>query len=196
MKFDILKMQKEDHIDFGYGRAGKDTNVEKSDLYFLQKRDFDIIEPTELMTGVFVGYRPTSNNSMFYAPWMMQTCYHSDDDLKHIYKLVKRSADMPDWITYDYFIMNASGKILLKNFDFDTSVDQNGVIRLSSPEHNLKFYVYPAEKRNYSYKTHFCYGDDFDELNQHIKEMVSAKIVQVPKNFKKGFSETSSLGRE
>ena len=179
-----------------YERASKYFGLTKSDLHFWRNGHFSLIDTPTLMSGVMVGYRPTSNNPMFYAPWMMQTCYHSNDDLKRIYDIVTRR-NTPDWSTYDYFIMDCNGRMIYRNFDLKESIDENGVIHLLSPDHDLNALVYPAERKKYPYKHFYCYGRGFKELNNHIRDVADAKIIKTPKDFKKGFEQTAEefLGR-
>ena len=173
-----------------YDRASKQLNISKNDLVFWHKKNFSLIDTPTLMSGVLVAYRPTSNNPLFYAPWIMKTCFHSNKDLGYIYRVVTRPAYVPDHETYDYFIMDASGKILFKNFELDKNIDKNGIIHLSSPNHDLDNLVYPAQNRQFAYKHIFCYGRSIDELNDHLKSLTSAKIIKKPKDFKKGFTIT------
>lgn len=179
-----------------YERASKFFGISKNDLCFWHKGHFSLIDTPTLMSGVFVGYRPTSNNPMFYAPWTMKTCFHSNDDLNYIYRLVNRQGFVPDWATYDYFVMDASGRILFRNFEIDKTIDENGVIHIVSPKHDLDNLVYPAERRKFAYKHQFCYGRSFDELNHHVKMMAESKIIRKPKHFKKGFSNIDNLERQ
>lgn len=197
MKFDLFRTYSFDKkVDMRHNYTGKQMNLSPSDLCFLHKGHFDLIDTATLMSGVFVCYRSTSNNPGFYAPWIKKTCFHSNNDMSYIYRLVKRPGNIPDWATYDYFIMDASGKILFKNIEIDKTIDKNGVIHLSSPEHDLDELVYPAERKKYSYKHHFCHGREFKELNRQIVGMVDSKIIKTPKNFKKGFSKGESLEKE
>ena len=196
MKFDLFRAYCFDKKgNMRYDRASKWMGLTPSDLYFWHKGHFDLINTATLMSGVFVGYRPTSKSPIFYAPWRFDTCYHSNEDLRRIREIVTKK-NTPDWATYDYFIMDASGRILFRNFELEKTIDDNGVIHLSSPEHDLDDLVYPAERRKYSYKHHFCYGRGFKELNRHIIGMADSKIIKTPKNFKRGFAEVENLERE
>ncbi len=197
MKRNLLKphyLNKDGSIN--YNRASKSLNMSQNDLYFFHKGHFDLIDSATLMTGVLVACRPTSQNPLFYAPWNLKTCYHSNKDLVYIYNLVMKPAYIPDYETYDYFIMDASGRVLYKNFDFDKTINKNGVIHFSSPQHDLDKLVYPTTKTNYHYKHYFCYGRTIDELNEHIKDMARAKLIKRPKHFKKGFSQTQDIEKE
>ena len=187
--------KKDGSID--YERSSKSLGMTKSDLYFLHKGHPDFIDVPTLMSGVFVGYHPTSTSPMFFAPWMMQTCYHSNNDMKHIRDVITRR-HVPDWSTYDYFIMNCNGEILYKNFDIKSTIDENGVIHISSPDGSLNDVVYPASRKKYPYKHFYCYGRNFDSLNRHIRSTAEAKIIKTPKHFKKGFSNTTEhpLGQQ
>ena len=68
-------------------------------------------------------------------------------------------------------------KPFLKSFGFlmifalDKDIDKNGIIRLSSPNHDLDNLVYPAQNRQFAYKHIFCYGRSIDELNDHLKSL-------------------------
>ena len=179
-----------------YERASKWFGLSPSDLRFWNKGHFSLIDTPTLMSGVFVCYRPTSKNPMFYAPWVQKTCFHSNDDLNYIYRLVNRPGFVPDWATYDYFIMDSTGRVLFRNFEFDKSIDENGVIHLSSPEHDLDDLVYPAEGKKYAYKHQFCYGRGFKELNNHVRMMADAKVIRTPKHFKKGFEQVEEAERK
>ena len=196
MKSNLLNTYCDKNGNVNYKRASKFFGISPDDLCFWHKGYFNLIDTITLMSGVFVGYRPTSDNPMFYASWTMKTCFHSNDDMNYIYRLVMRLGNLPDWATYDFFVMDASGRILFKNFEIDKSVDENGVVRLHSNGHGLQYMIYPAEKRKFNYKHHFCYGKDFKELNKHIVGLTDAKIIKKPKHFKKGFSETKNLEME
>ena len=172
-----------------YERTSKSLGMTQSDLYFLHKGRFDYIDAPTLMAGVFVGYHPTSTSPIFFAPWMMETCFHSNKDLRRIREIITRE-NTPHWSTYDYFIMDCNGKILYKNFDMQSTIDENGVIHLTSSDYSLNDMVYPATRKKYPYKYFYCYGRTFDSLNKHIKDVADAKIIKLPKHFKKGFSKT------
>ena len=173
-----------------YDRASKFFGYTKSDLHLIFKNDFKYLDAPTLMSGVQVGYHPTSNSPIFFAPWVLRTCYHSKEDLTYIRNLICGKPDSPSWATYDFFIMDASGKILYKNCDITQTIDENGVIHLKNEKHDLNHLVYPAERKKYSYKKVFCYGSTFQSLNSHIKSLSDKKIINVPKHFKKGFSKT------
>jgi hypothetical protein len=143
------------------------------------------------MSGVQVGYHPTSKSPMFFAPWIMQTCYHSKEDLHYMRELILGRPNSPPWATYEYFIMNADGQILYSNCDIKHSIDENGVIHLKSQDNNLDHYVYPANRKKYNYKKVYCYGSTYKSLNSHIVSLSEKKIITPPKHFKKGFSKTS-----
>jgi len=197
MKINLLKphyLNKDGSVN--YKRASNALNMSQNDLRYFYTNNFGLIDSATLMTGVLVACRPTSQNPIFYAPWNFKTCYHSNNDLSYIYNLVIKPAYIPDWETYDYFIMDASGHVLYKNFDFDKTIDKNGVIHLSSSQHDLDKLVYPATKTNYHYKHYFCYGRTIEELNDHIKNMAGAKLIKRPKNFKKGFSQAQNIEKE
>ena len=87
--------------------------------------------------------------------------------------------------------MNSEGKILSSNLNIEQSIDENGIIHLKSDDLSLNHLVYPAERKQYSYKKHFCYGKNFNDLNSHIKALVEKKVISKPKDFKKGFSQTT-----
>ena len=193
MKLDLInKRYYNKDGTMNYEKASRHFGLSKSDLQFFHKGHFSLIDTPTLMTGVFVGYRPTSNNPIFHSPWRMQTCYHSNEDLSRIYGIVTGSS-YPAWSTYDYFIMDSSGKMLYKNFKIEQTVDENGVIHLVSPEHGLDNVVYPAERRKYGYKCYYCYGKDMKSLNDQIKYIANAKVIKTPKHFKKGFVKTENL---
>lgn len=179
-----------------YERASKYFRMSKSDLVFWHKGHFSLIDTPTLMSGVFVCYRPTSKSSMFYAPWINKTCFHSNDDLNYIYKLVMKPGFIPEGEGYDYFIIDSTGKVLFKNFEFDKKIDENGVIHLVSPEHDLDDLVYPAEGKKYAYKHQFCYGRGYRELNNHVRMLADAKAIKIPKHFKKGFEDIEDLERQ
>lgn len=174
-----------------YDRLSRLVGLTKSDLIFQAKNNFNLIDSASLMSGVFVGYHPTSKSPMFFAPWDMRTCYHSNDDLKRIYGLATNNFPVPDWSTYDYFIMDASGKILYTNCAISQTIDENGVVHLQTDDYSLNHFVYPAERRKFNYKHYFCYGCSLEELNKHIKDFTECKIIKKPKNFQKGFSKTA-----
>ena len=190
MALDIFKryhFNKDGSIN--YERSSKSLGMTQSDLYYLHKGNFEYIDSATLMSGVLVGYHPTSKNPMFFAPWMMETCYHSKDNLRYIRNVITGNGT-PSWETYDYFIMDASGKILFKNFDLTTKIDENGVIHLSTDDCSLNAMVYPAPRTKYPYKHYFCYGRDLNDLNKHIRMVADKKITKLPKHFKKGFTKT------
>ena len=172
-----------------YEKASKLLGLTPSDLHFYLNDKSSLLDPTELLSGVFVGYQPLSESPIFMPYWMNQTCYHSKDDLRHIRHLL--DGPEPKWNNYNFFVMSSSGKILCKNFDLNVSVDENGIFHLTSNDTKLNQLVYPASRTKYPYKKFFCYGKDFDELNKHIAMMISSKRISVPKNFKNGFSKTS-----
>ena len=174
-----------------YERASKYFGLTQSDLHFYFKGRFDLIDSVTLLSGVFVGYHPTSKNPMFYAPWMMKTCYHSSDDLKYIYGLATNHHSVPDWSTYDYFIMDANGKILFSNFKVSRAIDENGILHLKSDEHELNHFVYPAQRKKHGYKTYYAYGRSLNDVNHHIEMLLERKVVKKPKDFKRGFSKTT-----
>ena len=174
-----------------YARASKFYGLTQSDLHFFHKGRFDLIDSTSLMSGVFVAYHPTSKHPMFYAPWMMKTCYHSNDDLKYLYGLATNHHSVPDWDTYDYLIMDANGEILFSNFKVSRTIDENGVLHLKSDEHELDHFVYPAQRKKYNYKHYYAYGRTLNDVNEHIKMLMDKKIIKKPENFKKGFTKTS-----
>lgn len=193
MKLKFLKSYYYDkNGKINYEKASKHFGLSKSDLQFFHKGHFSLIDTPTLMTGVLVGYRPTSNNPMFYSPWRMQTCYHSNDDLSRIYGIITGSS-YPAWSTYDYFIMDSSGKVIYTNFKMNQQIDENGVIHLTAPEHGLDNVVYPAERRKYGYKCYYCYGKDMKSLNEQIKYVADAKVIKLPKHFKRGFVKTENL---
>lgn len=190
MALNIFKryyFNKDGSID--YKRSSKALGMTESDLYFMHKGHPDYIDTARLIGGVFVGYHPTSKSPMFFAPWMMETCHHSNKDMKHIVDVIT-GRHVPDWSTYDYFIMDSTGRILFKNCDVSSAIDENGVIHLSSTDRSLDYAVYPAPRKKYPYKCFFCYGKGFDELNRHINMTIDANIIKKPKNFKKGFTKT------
>ena len=172
-----------------YDRASRWFGMSPSDIRFWHKDHFSLIDTPTLMSGVFVCYRSTSKNPMFHSSWVQKTCFHSNDDLNYIYRIVKKIDFVPDWATYDYFIMDSTGRILFRNFELDKLIDENGVIHLFSPKHKLDHLVYPAEEKKYAYKHQFCYGRDFKELNNHVKMLAKAKAIRIPKHFKKGFEQ-------
>ena len=175
-----------------YERASKYFGLTQSDLHFYYKGRFDLIDSVTLLSGVFVGYHPTSKNPMFYAPWDMKTCYHSSDDLKLIYGLATNHHCVPDWSTYDYFIMDANGKILFSNCEISQTIDENGIIHLKSKiGYDLDHYIYPAERKKYGYKSYYAYGRSLNDLNQHIEMLLERKVIKKPKDFKRGFSKTT-----
>lgn len=176
-----------------YDRLSRLAGLTKSDLIFQAKNNFNLIDSASLMSGVFVGYHPTSKNPMFFAPWIMKTCYHSNEDLKYINGLVTKQYDVPDWATYEYFIMDSSGKMLYKNCNVSQAIDESGVIHLQTDDYSLNHFVYPAERKKYKYKNFYCYGSSFDDLNSHIKSLSGSKIITTPKHFKKGFSKTAEI---
>lgn len=100
------------------------------------------------------------------------------------------SKPVPDWATFDYLIMDSTGKILHKNFTFDQTIDENGIIHLSSPEHSLDTLVYVADRKKYKYKIHFCHGKNLDHLNNYTADLIDKGYIKTPKNFKKGFTKT------
>ena len=110
-----------------YTRASKTWGIDKNDLYFYFNPDFNLVDPASLVGGVFVAYRLSSQNSLFYSTWKQMTCYHSKDDLVLLHNLITRPRE-PNWATYDYLIMDSAGKILDKNFSIDQTVDENGII--------------------------------------------------------------------
>jgi len=171
-----------------YERASKFFGLSKSDLIFLKKTETCPIEKTTLMSGVFVGYHPTSENPIFFAPWNLKTCYHSKKDLSFIQKLI---FGVPEtiWDTYDYFIMDANGKMLFKNCNISQTINENGVIHLKFEDENLDYFVYPAQRKDFSYKNIYCFGNSYKNLNLFIKELIKAKIILKPRNFNKGFIE-------
>ena len=178
-----------------YDRASKFFGLSKSDLQFFHKGHFPFIDAPTLMSGVMVAYRPTSTNPMFHSSWIMKTCYHSNSDLKYINDIITKQ-NVPEWATYDYFIMDASGRILYKNCDVKKTVDENGVIHLDSDEHQLNHVVYPAERKKYTYKHYYCCGKDMRDLNEQIKELTNSKIIVKPSHFKRGFEQEESIERE
>lgn len=169
-----------------YERASKFFGLSKSDLIFFRKIETYPIEKTTLMSGVFVGYHPTSENPVFFAPWNLKTCYHSKKDLSFIQKLIYGVPE-PIGETYDYFIMDAEGKMLFKNCNISQTINENGVIHLKFEDENLDYFVYPAERKGISYKSYYCYGNSFEALNSHIKDLIKEKIILKPKDFHKGF---------
>ena len=173
-----------------YDRASKYFGFSKSDLYFMSHNDFEYLDSPTLMAGVQVGYHPTSKSPMFFAPWFLQTCYHSQKDLQHIRDLISNRPDSPKWSTYEYFIMASNGKILYKNCDISQTIDENGIIHLKTEESSLNHFIYPAERKKYNYKRYFCYGRDLNDLNSHIKSLHEKKIIKLPKQFKKGIPKT------
>ena len=175
-----------------YDRASKFLGYSKSDLIFMMKHDFPHIDYQNLMTGVYVGFHPTSKSPIYFAPWQLQTCYHSQEDLKFMDRLIWEKESEPSWATHEYFIMDADGKILFKTFDLDITqtIDENGVIHLKTPDGNLNEFIYPAELKKYPYKRHFCYGRNLKSLNSHITTLCEKKYINKPKNFKKGFFNT------
>lgn len=177
---------------FNYDRASKFMGYTKSDLIFLCKNSSHIIEQHKLMTGVFVGFHPTSKSPIFFAPWQLRTCYHSKEDLEYIERTVWGKPDAPSWATYEYFIMDACGNILFKTpkLKFDQTIDENGVIHLKSDEGDFNYYIYPVDRKKYAYKKHFCYGSTYKSLNAHITTLAEKKFIKPPKHFKKGFSKT------
>lgn len=172
-----------------YDRSSKSLGMSKSDLIFMHKGRPDVVDTPQLISGVFVGYHPTSTSPMFFAPWIMQTCYHSNKDMSHLRDIIYHR-HAPDWSTYDYFIMDSSGKVLYKNFDITTKQDENGVIHLSSPDGSLCHAVYPAQHKQYPYKRFFCYGRDIADLNRHINMAADKKIIKKPKHYHHGFTKT------
>ncbi len=174
-----------------YDRASKVLGYTKSDLRLILKNDFKFIDSSDLMAGLQVGYHPTSKSPIFFAPWILQTCYHSKEDLKYMRDLICRRPDAPSWATYDFFIMNTEGKILYQNCDISQTIDKNGIIHLKTKDGDLNHLVYPAERKKYPYKKFYCYGSTFQSLNSHIKSLSEKKIIRLPKHFKKGFSKTS-----
>ena len=173
-----------------YERMSKFLGMTKSDLIFSRKTESFPLDKILHMSGVFVGVHPTSTSSIFYAPWQMRTCYHSEEDLRYIQKLISRRLGA-EWETYEYFIMDSSGKIIDKNCDISQSIDENGVIRLDLND-GLEYFVYPAQRKKISYKHYFCYGSTLDGLNSHIKKLVQEKITLKPENFKNGFTKLDS----
>lgn len=176
---------------FNYESASKFLGMTQSDLYFSRNGNFSLINSNDLMSGVLASIKYTSKSPIFHSTWSMNTCYHSDEDLKFLRRLVRKPSEIPDWSTYDYFIMNSSGKILHSNCEISQTIDENGVFHLVSENQDLNLLVYPAKRRKYAYKHYFCYGKDFDDLNKHIAMMISSKRISVPKNFKNGFSKTT-----
>lgn len=176
---------------FNCDRASKFLGYTKSDLRLILKNDFKFIDSPDLMAGLQVGYHPTSKSPIFFAPWILKTCYHSKEDLKYMRDLICRRPDAPSWATYDFFIMNAEGKILYKNCDISQTIDENGIIHLKTKDGDLNHLVYPAERKKYPYKKFYCYGSTFQSLNSHIKSLSEKRIIRLPKHFKKGFSKTS-----
>ena len=120
-----------------YDRASKFLGYTKNDLYFMSHNDFEYLDTPTLMSGVMVGFHPTSTSPIFFAPWFFQTCYHSQKDLKYIRDIIINRPDAPKWATYEYFIMNADGKILYKNCDITQTVDENNVIHLKTKGRTL-----------------------------------------------------------
>ncbi|MBQ7917479.1 MAG: hypothetical protein IJ310_01530 [Clostridia bacterium] len=96
MKFDLFRAYCFDKKgNMRYDRASKWMGLTPSDLYFWHKGHFDLINTATLMSGVFVGYRPTSKSPIFYAPWRFDTCYHSNEDLRRIREIVTKK-NTPD----------------------------------------------------------------------------------------------------
>ena len=173
-----------------YDRASKFFGYTKNDLYFLSNNNFEYLDSPTLMSGVQVGFHPTSKSPMFFAPWVLQTCYHSQKDLHYIRQLITNHPDAPKWSTYEYFIMNSNGKILYKNCDISQTIDESGIIHLKTENGELNHFVYPAERKKYNYKSYFCYGRSLESLNSHIKSLHDKKIIKLPKQFKKGIKKT------
>lgn len=175
-----------------YDRASKLMGYTKSDFIFMMKHDFPHIDYNDLMTGVYVGYHPTSKSPIYFAPWQLHTCYHSKDDLNFMGRLIWEKKNEPSWSTYEYFIMDTNGKILYKTFDLDITqtIDENGVIHLKTPDGSLNEFVYPVDRKKYTYKKYFCYGRSLQSLNSHINSLYEKKYINKPRNFKKGFLKT------
>ena len=174
-----------------YDRLSKFTGVSKSDLIFSKKSRSTFLNNSDFMIGLFVGYHATSKNPMFFSSWNLKTCYHSTEDMRFINNLITRANNTPEWATYDYFIMDSTGNILYSNLNISQTIDENGIIHLKSEDYSLDHLVYPAEKKQYSYKKHFCYGRNLNDLNSFIKRLIERKIISKPKDFKKGFSQTT-----
>ena len=175
---------------FNYDRASKFMGYTKSDLYFMCNNHFEYLDTPTLMSGVFVGFHPTSKSPIFFAPWHLITCHHSKEDLTYLRHLINGRPGSPSWATYEYFVMDASGNILYKNCNISQTIDENGVFHLKTENGDLNHYVYPVDRKKYGYKKHFCYGSTHKSLNSHIRSLAEKKFIKVPKHFKKGFSKT------
>ena len=175
-----------------YDRASKYLGISKNDLYFMLSQSFEYLSASTLMSGVMVGFHPTSKNSIFQSPWILRTCHHSQEDLQYMRRIISNHPHAPDWSTYDYFIMDTSGVILYKNCHIDQSIDNNGVIHLQTKDSDLNHFIYPADRKKYPYKKHFCYGRTYQSLNSHIEDLSSKKIITTPKHFKHGFTPPES----
>ena len=162
----------------------------KHDLLFLTKNNYTPISKIDLITGVLVGVRGTSPRPRFFSPWRLVTHYHAEDDLNYMYALINNTLDFPTGSSYNYFIMDIFGNILHSNCEISTTIDDNGIIHITSPSNDLDQLAYPATQKRFKHKCYYCCGANIQDLNSHISALLEKNLIHKPKNFKKGFLPT------
>ena len=183
--FDELKGNKADASILGrFGKKG----LSKSDLDFLVKSDFYLLDRAHLISGVLVGYHPVVPNGMFPQRWDLRTCYNSPKDLSYISKLITNHGNSFNSL-YEYFVMDSAGNMLSANLKVSSETDEQGVIHLTTDDESLDQFVYPAILKKCSYKCFYCYNEQIEKLDKQVQSYADQKLIVRPTEFK---SEPSS----
>jgi len=164
----------------------------------LDKTDWFPFDKSKLNESVFVMFKLKQRQPGYNAPqWHKTQLFNTCDDRKFISKLAwensveKYMGHIDGYGEVNFIIIDSNGKILLKNFDAETSLDNNKFIHITSNSQKLNHLVKTFEAKKNPNMYYFLDGKDFKELNSRVRNAVENNYISAPKHFnhKKGLTK-------
>ena len=164
----------------------------------LENSEYFPFDKSKLDESVFVMFKLKQRQPGYPAPeWHKTQLFNTVEDREFVNRLAwensveKYIGHIDGFGEVNYVIIDSNGHILLKNFDAESTLDNNKFIHITSDSLKLNHLVKSFKAKKNPNVYFFLNGKDFKELNSNIIKAVYNNYIPIPKNFhhKKGFTK-------